>query len=53
MQSSLQSQAQMQTINEFIKKQQPEVRQQLLKNLEQHALAYLSSDLYAEAVKLR
>lgn len=52
-QSSISSQQHIQTINEFLKKQSPEMKKHLLKNLGQHILSYLSSDLYAEAKRLR
>jgi hypothetical protein len=41
------------TMNDFIKKQSPEIRSQLLKNLEAPLIAYLSSDLYTEAKRIR
>ncbi len=44
---------QKQTMNDFIKKQKPEIKRQILLNMEQHMLSHLTPDLFAEARRLR
>ena len=53
MQSSLANKTQIKTINDFLKRQDKDVRTQLLKNMDQNILNFLDSDLYTEAVRLR
>lgn len=45
--------AQKQTFNDFISRQSPEVKKQILMGLEQHQLSHLTPELFAEARRVR